>query len=360
MNEKKIIWIDYITAAGTAVMGVGLLTQSAEVSQGVQNGLRICAGVLIPSLFPFMVLSGFLSLTNAAGILSIPLIPVTTRLFKLPKEFGAVILLSLVGGYPVGAKSISLLLSQGKITKATAERMLCFCVNSGPSFLVTAVGVGMLTSRTAGIILFFSQTAATILIGMIVSFRVKTPPAESAGICMKADEAFVAAVSSASSAMIAMCSFAVLFSGILAFISSSGFVEMTSRFFGIEEALAKAVISGILEVTSGCANAAQLGGIMSFVLISAAVSFGGLSVLFQIMSCFRETSISFRPLIMARFFHILLAGVIAVPLYKRFFETHAVFAASSNPVIHTSTRSLIISVCLLCMCAIMTLSYAKN
>lgn len=360
MNEKRTIWIDYLTAVGVAVIGVGLLTQSAAVSQGVQNGLSICAGVLIPSLFPFMVLSSFLSLTSAAGILSIPLTPVATRLFKLPKEFGAVVLLSFVGGYPVGAKSISLLLSQGKITKATAERMLCFCVNSGPSFLVTAVGIGMLTSKTAGIILFLSQTAATILIGMIVSFKAKIPPASSAGIYMKTNEAFVTAVSSASSAMIAMCSFAVLFSGILAFIFASGIVEMTSYFFGIEEALAKAVISGILEVTSGCANAAQLGGMMSFVLISSAVSFGGLSVLFQIMSCFRENPINFRPLIMARFFHILLAGAIAAPLYKKFCEAHTVFAASNHPIVHTSTRSLLISVCLLCMCAIMALSSAKN
>lgn len=360
MNEKRIIWTDYLTAVGVAVIGVGLLTRSAEVSQGVQNGLKICAGVLIPSLFPFMALSSFLSLTSAARILSIPLTPITTRLFKLPKELGAVVLLSLVGGYPVGAKSISLLLSQGKITKATAERMLCFCVNSGPSFLVTAVGVGMLTSKTAGFILFFSQTAATLLIGMIVSFRVKMPHAEPSGIRMKTDEAFVTAVSSASAAMIAMCSFAVLFSGILAFISASEFVGMTSRILGIEEVLVKAVISGMLEVTSGCAGSAELGGIMSFALISAAVSFGGFSVLFQIMSCFRENPVSFRPLIMARIFHILLAGIIAIPLYKGLCETHAVFAASNRPIVHTSPHSLLISVCLLCMCAVMTLSSTKK
>lgn len=360
MNEKRMIRVDYLTAAGVAIIGAGLLTQSAAVSQGVRNGLEMCAGVLIPSLFPFMALSSFLSLTSAAGILSIPLTPVTTRLFKLPKALGAVVLLSLIGGYPVGAKSISLLLSQGKITKATAERMLCFCVNSGPSFLVTAVGIGMLTSKTAGIILFFSQTVATLLIGMAVSFRTKMPPAESEGIRIKTDEAFVTAVSSASSAMLAMCSFAILFSGILAVVSASGFVEMASRFLGVEEALAKAAISGILEVTSGCVNSAGLGGITSFALISAAVSFGGLSVLFQIMSCFRENPVSFRPLIMSRFCHILLAGAIAIPLYKRFCEVHTVFAASGRPTVQTSAHSLLISVCLLFMCAVMTLSSAKN
>lgn len=360
MSGRRIMWTDYLTAIGVAVIGVGLISQSAAVSQGIQNGLKVCAGVLIPSLFPFMVLSSFLSLTSAANILSIPFAPITTRLFKLPRELGAVVLLSLVGGYPVGAKSISLLLSQGKITKATAERMLCFCVNSGPSFLVTAVGVGMLASKTAGIILFLSQTAATLLIGVLVSLRAKVLPAKSEVGCMKADEAFVTAVSTASSSIIAMCSFAILFSGILAFISASGFIARISQISGVEEGLTKAVISGILEVTSGCANSAQLGGLTAFVMISAAASFGGLSVLFQIMSCFRENPVSFRPLIASRIFHILLSNIIAIPSYKVFFAVHDVFAASGRPIVHTSTHSLLMSICLLCMCAIVTLSTAKN
>lgn len=360
MKKKRVVWIDYLTAVGAAVVGVGLLTQSEAVSQGIQSGLKICAGVLIPSLFPFMVLSGFLSLTNAAGILSIPLTPLTTRVFKLPKELGAVVLLSLIGGYPVGAKSISMLLSQGKITKKTAERMLCFCVNSGPSFLITAVGTGMLANKKAGVILFCTQTATTLLIGMIVSLRAKVPPVENTSIRMKGDEAFVTAVSSASSSMLAMCSFAVLFSGILSFISASGIIWRVSQTFGITEAFAKTIISGVLEVTSGCANASQLNGIAAYVMVSAVVSLGGLSVLFQIMSCFRENPISFRPLISARIFHMILSIIISIPVYERLFETQPVFAASSRPFIHINTRSLFLAICLLCMCAILTLSTAKK
>ncbi len=360
MSQKRILWVDYIVAVCAAAVGVGLLTNSAAVSAGIQNGLRICAGVLIPSLFPFMVLSSFLSLTSAASILSIPLTPITTRIFKLPKEFGAIVLLSLVGGYPVGAKSISLLLEQGRIEKSTAERMLCFCMNSGPSFLITAVGVGMLFSKTAGLILFFSQTVATLIIGMIVSFRVKIPTAQISKIKMKNDEAFVAAVSSASSAMIAMCSFAILFSGITALISANGTITRLAHTIHINENIVKAIISGILEVTSGCVNASAIGGLLGFGIICAAASFGGLSVLFQVISCFRENPISFRPLIFSRILHMCISTAIAFPIYSALCEAQMVFATSSQPVVHTNMRTVFISVCLLCMCAIMTLSCAKN
>lgn len=360
MDRKKTVWSDYVIAAGVAVIGVGLLKESAAVSQGIQNGLKVCANILIPALFPFMVLSSFLSLTSAARILSIPLTQFTEKIFKLPKELGAIVLMSLVGGYPVGAKSISLLLSQNKISKSTAERMLCFCVNSGPSFLITAVGTGMLLNRTAGIILFITQTAATLLIGAAVSFKVKMPSGETARIEMSGAEAFVAAVSAASSAMLAMCSFAVLFSGILSFVSASGFASGFARLAGLEENLAAAVASGFFEVTAGCVSAARLGGITSFGLISAMASFSGLSVLFQIISCFRETPIRFRPLILSRLFHILLSTAAAVPLYKIFCEAQTAFAASCRPILHSSPKTVFISGCLLCMCAIMTLSEAKG
>lgn len=360
MNRKKKIWSDYLVAAGVVMAGVGILGWSAEISRGIRDGLAVCANILIPSLFPFMALSGFLSFTSAARILSAPLAPITTRLFKLPKDLGAVVLMSLIGGYPVGAKSISLLLSQNKIGKSTAERMLCFCVNAGPSFLITAVGAGMLLSRTAGVILFCSQTAATLIIGAVVSRGAERPGTESAGIELRGAEALVTAVSGASSAILTMCSFAVLFSGLLSFISASGIVSGTARFFGVGEDLAQAVVNGIFEVTSGCVSASKLNGGMAFALISAIVSFGGLSVLFQIMACFSGNHIRFRPLILARIFHIPLSAALALPAYRIFCPAQDAFAASTRPIVHTDMKTGFISVCLLCMCAIMSLWEAKN
>lgn len=361
MDEKRTMWTDYIAAVLVAVVGVGFITHAPAVSEGVGFGLRTCVGVLIPALFPFMVLSSFLSLTSAARILSAPLTPITTKIFKLPKELGAIVLLSLIGGYPVGAKSISLLLSQGKISKRTAERMLCFCVNSGPSFLITAVGTGMLANHTAGIILFATQTAATLIIGAAVSLRTKPLKTEAGSVEMRGASALVTAVSSASSAMLAMCSFAVLFSGILSLVTASGLIHQTARLLPVKESVVSAVAAGFFEVTSGCIRAAGIGGDMAFAMLSAIVSFGGLSVLFQIMSCFRENPIRFRPLILARISHMLVSTAMAMPLYRIFCETQPVFSASGRPeVIHTDTRMAFVSFCLLCMCAIMTLSERKT
>lgn len=359
MGRYRNAWLDYIGAVLLALVGFGLLTRSDAVSRGISDGLRTCACTLVPALFPFMALSGFLSLSGAADILSIPLKPITTKLFKLPGELGAIVLLSLVGGYPVGAKSVALLLSQKKIPAETAERMLCFCVNCGPSFLISAVGVGMLFSKTAGVILFATQTLATLIIGAAVSFNAKIPEIKREKSSTGGVAAFVEAVSGASSAMITMCAFAILFSGVLALVESTGITSWLASVLPVKETLIKAVSSGFFEVTAGCLSASALGGRDAFTAISAIVSFGGLSVLFQIMSCFRGYQVRFKPLILARISHMVLSTAMALPLYGVFCETSAAFAPSPPPM-HLDENTALIGMCLLCMCAILTLSNGNS
>jgi hypothetical protein len=205
------------------LLAAGLLIRADAVTYGVRAGLAAGAGTLIPSLFPFMALCGFLARTDYGAVLARPLRPVWRWIFRIPDEAGAVALLSLVGGYPVGAKGIASLLERGVIDRPMAERMLCFCVNCGPSFLITAVGAGLMLDRTAGVILFASQTLATLLIGAAASLGSPLPSADRGNKpAGRAGEAFIGAVSGASSAMIVICAFAALFSGLLALLDSTG------------------------------------------------------------------------------------------------------------------------------------------
>jgi sporulation integral membrane protein YlbJ len=345
-REKNVPILPVLTALALAALGLGFVREGAAVAEGVRRGLTVCGNILIPSLFPFMALSVFLAGTEYGRVLSRPLWPVTTRLLRLPGELGVVVLLSLIGGYPVGAKMVAALLEEGRVDRATAERMLCFCVNAGPPFVITAVGAGMFASAKTGMILFASQTAATLLIGFLVSRRAKSrerkrlPP-------LSADKAavFVQAVNSAASGMFAMCAFAILFSGVLALANS--FTDNT---------IVRGLLAGLLEVTAGSSAASRLGGLGGFVLTSCVLSFGGCSVLFQIMSCFRGLAISFRPFLLSRAAHMGLAAAIALPLYLLLGESAPVWLARTPPTLYATSGTALLSVCLLAMCAILTLN----
>ena len=57
--------------------------------------------------------------------------------------------MSLIGGFPIGAKMTAELYCDGRLTENQAQRLNMFCMNAGPAFTVTAVGVSMLSSRRA-------------------------------------------------------------------------------------------------------------------------------------------------------------------------------------------------------------------
>ena len=134
---------------------VFLIMDGQTVSKGVVSGIELCLKTVIPSLFCFMVLTGFLLQSGLYRLLSVPLSPVTKHLFFLPSELGSVVLLSLIGGYPMGAKSIADLLNQHRIEPGCAQRMLLYCCCAGPSFIITAVGYGMFGSYQADLCFLF-------------------------------------------------------------------------------------------------------------------------------------------------------------------------------------------------------------
>ena len=166
MKKKRLKTLQILLSAfGAAAFGGGILIAPQAASQGVRDGLTLCGQVVIPSLFPFLALSSFLVQSGLAQRAGHLLEPITKLLFRLPGAAGSAILMSLIGGYPVGARMTVQLLDAALITQKQAQRMLFFCVNSGPAFLISAVGSAMLRSRQAGLILCAALTASALLIG---------------------------------------------------------------------------------------------------------------------------------------------------------------------------------------------------
>ena len=117
-----------------------LLKNPSVASRGIKNGLLTVGGVLIPSLFPFMTLACFIENSGVSEIIGRVLSPVVRIVFHLPEDTAATILMSFIGGFPVGAKMTDSLYREGKITSVEASRMYLFCINAGPAFTVSAVG----------------------------------------------------------------------------------------------------------------------------------------------------------------------------------------------------------------------------
>ena len=371
MKKGKLV----LTAVAAALVAAGILCFPDQCAQGAKRGLNFCGDILIPSIFPFLVLSVFVVKSGVSKALSRPLNPVTRRLFRLPGGAGATVLIGLVGGYPSGARGVKTLLDAGEITPRQARRLLCFTVGAGPAFVISVAGSGLLGSTQAGVILFVSQITAALFLGIVIGLFSKeesgpakrmVPPARPAIAAEETKQAPAVSVSSAlveaaadgASSMISMCSFVILFSSLLMIMDQSGVSAFLSRLFssvGLPDSIAASLAPVLLEVTTGSTAAAQAGASAPF--LSFALGWAGLCVDFQIFSMLRSVSFSKGVFLLFRLLHGLLAAFFTALGLHFFPVAQTVFFSTGQKLTGELALHADGGIILLLLCVVFLLSF---
>ena len=315
VNYKKQRLQDAFVLCGFLLCGAGLLCYSKAVSASMTQALKLCVQVLLPSLFPFFVLSSMFISTGVIQRLSTRLEKPFQWLFGLPGSFGAALLLGAAGGYPVGAKTIATLYQQGQCSKRDAEKALRFCNNAGPAFLISAVGASLLQDPHAGLNLYAVHVLSALIIGFI--YRKNTDHVKYNGIT--ADHMrntatislFLRAVTDAFSSFLNVSAFVLIFSVISTMLQQLPLIDSLHCLPG-GGILWYGLLAGFLELTSGVACLTQ-GGLPPSILLPA-LSFlcgwGGCSVQFQTISLLHDAGLSCRQYLKSKLLQGILAALI--------------------------------------------------
>lgn len=275
----------------------------SDFMRGAATGLKNSAAIIIPSLFPSMVAASLLAEGELPPLLKKYIEPLTRRIFGQPADCAVAVISGLFGGYPSGARAATALCENGRISEKCAKRLMLFCVNAGTGFCVNALGVSLLYSKRAGIIVFASMVVSALITGMFT--KAENDYQATATVSKKsASAAFVSSVASGASGIITVCAFSVLFSGLIAVISKT-----------VKDSRLIIVISCLLEITSGCASAA---GKIPLPLICAACAFGGVCVHLQIFAVAGKHKPDIFKFYLFRLVHAVLAGVICKVLIRFF------------------------------------------
>lgn len=137
-STKKNHYIPLITAILFIFL---LLTDSVNGSKLVNTGLTTWYKHMIPSLFPFMVLSGFLLRSGLSMQIASLLNPILGRIFRLSPNCIYIIVMGFLCGFPMGANVIAESLSLNRISRREADLMFAFCNNIGPVYFISFVSV---------------------------------------------------------------------------------------------------------------------------------------------------------------------------------------------------------------------------
>lgn len=293
-----------VLMAAVLFITVWLLWEAEALREAAREGLALCAGSVIPALFPFLAASSLLLKLGFGDALAGPLAPLM-GLYRLPREAAGALVLGLAGGYPVGARTAAELCAQGSLTRDEAERLLTFCNNANPAFLLSGLGLGVLGSVRAGLWLWLIHIFSALVTGLVLARK----PGRQGGGCAlprKAPaaagsfpELLVGAVQGALGAILGICAFVELF-----YVLGLPLRRLPAPW--------GAGLAGAVELFS--ASAALPGGRLGFVLAAGLAGFGGLSVLCQTAAVLAPQGLSPAPCFRGKLLQGALSAGIALLL----------------------------------------------
>lgn len=322
---------DLFLGLGLLFSALALVSWPQQAMAAMKDGLTLCGNVIVPSLFPFFVLSSLVVELGMSRYLGKLLEPVMAPLFRVNGSCAAALALGFVGGYPVGARTAISLYQSGQCSRTEAERLLAFCNNSGPAFILGVVGAGVFGSGTAGLLLYTAHIAASLLVGVIFRFyKPKDGPQPGHGPGAQFQTAsfpaaFTRSVTGALQSTLNICAFILFFTVAIRILTLSGCLTALSTLLagllaplGLSQVWAERLLTGLLEVSSGVSSLTE--GALSGRLSMAAFMLGwaGVSVHCQVMAFLGDSGLSLRTYLTGKLLHGGLSAALVWILVRLF------------------------------------------
>lgn len=321
-----------------------------------KSSISLWATVILPSLFPFIILSSLIQNTALPLLFGKVLTPFTKLLFGLPGISSTAIFLGMIGGYPIGAKVTNDLLNDKSINLHDANHLITFVNNSGPLFMIGAIGIGIYKNIYIGILLLLSHYISSILIGFIGRFlkQKNNNRAKKSNINFKIlklndiGNILTDSIKKSIDIVLTIGGFIIIFGILSTMLEQTKILSLISNSLlpMLKTEVTNGVISGILEVTSGINKIATVNIplLNKIIITSILVGFGGISIHFQTLSIISKSGINFAKYIIGKAFQGLLSGLITYLLitYTTFSKliptttsTFNILAIETNKIFNT-------------------------
>ncbi len=289
------------------ILFTAFITNTDRTIAAVRDALCLNAQTVIPSLFPFFVFSSLMINTGFVTALGKIFSPVAKRIFKTDGNGAVVFVMGVLCGYPTGAKMVAELYINKMMDKPSSERLLPFCNNSGPVFVIGAVG-GMLGDVSLGVKLYIIHVISAFVTGIIMSIGAKFPQKRKTEeiYAVNLGKAISNSVCTATKTMLNVCGYIAFFAVLNSFI-----IPIVQGVAG--KSLLGIFISGLTEVTLGVKSIISEGMNIetTLVLISGALGFGGLCVFLQVTGIVSEVGLSSKKYVFGKSIQMTISMLIS-------------------------------------------------
>ena len=294
-----------------------LIARFTLIKSEIISALSMWSNVILPSVFPYLVISGYITKSD----ILLPLEKIFGRffgfLFGISPGGISCIICSLFCGYPSGAMSASMLYEKGEIEKNEAQRLICFTNNAGPLFLVSAVGACLLGSAKDGFAIYIIQIISAFIYAIFTRDKNKAITSPFKKSKKKAFD-FCTCIKDSVTAIVNICGFMVV-----AYVMAACVIAGIDEIFGdvAFTGYIKIIVKSVFEISAGVKEICLADfGDGRFGFICAAVSWSGVCVILQIKSVSKDI-ISTTGLCRAKLFQAILSFFMGYA-YKSFYKSY--------------------------------------
>lgn len=288
-------------------------------------GLMVWVKNVLPSLFPFLICTKILTEINFFDGFTKKLAKPTMKIFKAPKIASYVFLISIISGYPVGAKVISDLYKQNVISEKTANKLTTFCSTSGPLFILGTVGTSLFGSPLIGYIMLISHILGSILNGIIyrkkyvddyeIDFKKSTST--------NYNKIISTCMNNSITSVLLIGGFITIFYIIIDILIDLNVITTMANVLNLMLSpfnikVGESVFCGLIEVTRGCISLSKsnVSNLIKCITSTGLISFGGFSIHFQALAFLSECNINtkfyFKQKLTHTFFSIIIALILGL------------------------------------------------
>ena len=305
VRSVKNRWIKETTSVFLllTVLIFGLFLSSETVNY-VKEGMNLAISCVIPSSFPFMVISDmYVAYGKPENILVLR--KSLCKLLSFSPKGLAPLICGNIGGFPIGAKMVSDLYSSGSLSRNEAERLLPLCNNPSCAFIIGGVGLGIYGDARLGFLLLSAVYTSTLICGMITRSNCTENVFTKDNI--KQNYIFVESVKRAGINSVSIISFISIFSVL------TGIVKKRVKYAPLY-----CLLFSILEVTNaikGFSEYTTISPSLAISLSAFSLGFGGICVGMQSSAFTSSAGLGMRKYYLIK----LLEGIIASALASLFF-----------------------------------------
>jgi len=312
INYKNLILVISI------LLCITLMVIKPEISMtSFLEGIRIWSIKVLPSLLPFFLLTKLLSYTNFVTSTGKWLTPITNKLYGVGGVSGYIYVMSIISGYPVGAKLTSDFYKNNVISNRQAVTITSFTSTSGPLFILGSVAIGMFHSTSLGVIILISHYLGALINGFL--YRHKSEPMISTQTTKQSENFIQESMVNSITSILVVGGFIAFFYMILSIcMEYRVFTPITNilEVFNISENISTSILCGLIEVTTGCIYLSKLNLpiLLSGMILSFLISFGGFSIHAQAYCFLKNFNMPYPLFLLQKFTHAIFSTIITAIL----------------------------------------------